>query len=172
MSLGQRKTTHEFNIRIECKLTISPRFRLLITVKTLEALLAVNQAETFDWHDVEETEGRYSVGISFDVEYAYNSLLKIDDQIKLLEHSYLSLHVRQNFEENNIDPSIDVPFICDYNAYGANGDTLLHSKDGPVLIPYDEDEVIKWHFSWYVTPFLPSGASNDILCDLGRSSYV
>ncbi len=32
-----------------------------------------------------------------------------------------------------------MPFICDYNAYEANGDTLIDSKDGPVLIPYDED---------------------------------
>ena len=152
MSLAERKTTHEFTIRIECKLTISARFRLLTAVKTLEALLAVNQAETVDWHVIAGTKGRYSVGISFEVEYAYNSLLRLADQIKLLENSYLSLHVRQNLEENN---SVSERFICDYNAYGANGDSLVDSKHDSVLIPFGD-------FSWYITPFLPSGASNNI----------
>lgn len=172
MSLGQKITSHQFQITIKCTLTISPHFGLLITVETVEKLLKTNQAETLDWHVIKETEGRYSVGISFHVEYAYNSLFNLVQQINLLETSYVSLHVRQNIEENNTGLSISVPFICDYEANGANGDTLVYSQEGPVFIAYNENKVVKSNFSWYITPFLPSDASNNILCGVGRSSYV
>jgi hypothetical protein len=125
---------------------------LLIIVGKLETLLATNQERAVDWQEIPGAEGRYSAAVSVDVEYPYNNLLRLTDQIQVFD-GYLSFHLRQHFGDNNTPLSHGVPVICNYRVYGPDRRPLVDSNDGPFLLPYNERKVDEW-YSWCVTPLL------------------
>jgi len=109
---------------------------LLTTVKNLEMLLATNNEGQVDWQEIPGTEGRYSAGVSFKVEYINN-----------MPDVWLSLHLRQHFWNNDRVGSHGVPSICLYRVYGPDRHRLVDSHD---LLQYNECNVGEW-YSWCVT---------------------
>lgn len=105
-----------------------------------------------DWQQIPGAEGRYSAGISIYVEYPYNNLLRLSDQIKVLD-GYLSLHLRQHICDNDTAPSHGVPVTCNYRVYGPDRHPLVDSNDGPFSLPYNECDADEWYL-WFVAVLL------------------